>query len=84
MTANSVSKCDFYHQRGHPALTDVAIKRLKPKDKIYKFMDRDGMYVSVALSGRITFRYDYRLNRRCETLTFGHYGNDGITLAEAR
>ncbi|PRD43183.1 integrase [Phyllobacterium phragmitis] len=65
-------------------LTDLAIKRLKPKDKIYKVTDRDGMYVSIALSGRITFRYDYRLNGRRETLTLGHYGNDGITLAEAR
>lgn len=29
-------------------LTDMAIKRLKPKDKLYKVADRDGMYVSVA------------------------------------
>lgn len=65
-------------------LTDVALKRLKPKDKIYKVVDRDGMYVSVALSGQVTFRYDYRLNGRRETLTIGRYGGDGVTLAEAR
>ncbi len=40
-------------------LTDMAIKRLKPKDKLYKVADRDGMYVSVATTGQITFRYDY-------------------------
>ena len=28
-------------------LTDVAIKALKPKDKLYKIADRDGMYVVV-------------------------------------
>lgn len=52
-------------------LTDLALKRLKPKDKLYKLSDRDGMYVVVAPSGLITFRYDYRLNDRRETLTIG-------------
>jgi integrase len=65
-------------------LTDVAIKRLKPKDKVYKIADRDGMYVAVAISGQITFRYDYRINGRRETLTIGRYGADGISLSEAR
>jgi len=65
-------------------LTDMAIKRLKSKDKTYKIADRDGMYASVAGTGQITFRYDYRLNGRRETLTIGRYGEDGISLAEAR
>ena len=42
------------------------------------------MYVAVAPSGQITFRYDYRLNGRRETLTIGRYGRDGISLAAAR
>ena len=65
-------------------LTDVAIKKLKAKDKIYKIADRDGMYVAVAPSGQITFRYDYRVNGRRETLTIGRYGSNGMSLAEAR
>lgn len=65
-------------------LTDLALKRLKPKEKIYKVTDRDGMYVAVAPSGQITFRYDYRVNGRRETLTIGRYGPDGLSLAEAR
>ncbi len=65
-------------------LTDIAIKRLKPKDKPYKVADRDGMYVAVLPSGAISFRYDYRLNGRRETLTLGAYGPGGLTLAEAR
>lgn len=65
-------------------LTDLALKRLKSKDKSYKVADRDGMYASVAETGKITFRYDYRLNGRRETLTIGRYGEDGISLAEAR
>lgn len=65
-------------------LTDVALKRLKGKDKIYKVADRDGMYAAVAPSGQITFRYDYRINGRRETLTLGKYGADGVSLAQAR
>lgn len=65
-------------------LTDSKIKSLKPKNKLYKVADRDGLYVSVTPTGTITFRYDYRINGRRETLTIGKYGNDGINLAEAR
>ena len=32
-------------------LTDIAIKALKPKDKIYKVADRDGLYVAVTPAG---------------------------------
>lgn len=65
-------------------LTDTKIKSLKPKDKVYKVADRDGLYVSVSTAGTITFRYDYRINGRRETLTIGKYGADGINLADAR
>ena len=46
--------------------------------------DRDGLYVAVIPSGGISFRYNYTLNGRQETVTFGCYGSGGITLAEAR
>lgn len=65
-------------------LTDTALKNLKPKTAQYKVTDRDGMYVTVSPAGTITFRYDYRLNRRRETLTIGRYGPDGLSLAKAR
>ena len=45
-------------------LTDAAIKALKPKEKLYKIVDRDGLYVVVQPSGAIVFR----LRRRGETL----------------
>ncbi len=32
-------------------LTDAALRNLKPKSKIYKASDRDGMYVTVSPSG---------------------------------
>ena len=65
-------------------LTDAALKHLKPKEKIYKVTDRDGMYVLVKPSGTLTFRLDYRMNGRRETVTFGKYGPAGLSLARAR
>ncbi len=65
-------------------LTDTALRNLKPKAKPYKASDRDGMYVTVSPGGTVTFRYDYRLNGRRETLTIGRYGPAGISLALAR
>lgn len=65
-------------------LTDSALKHLKPKDKAYKVTDRDGMYVRVGTNGTISFRLDYRLNGRRETVTLGKYGAAGLSLARAR
>jgi integrase len=65
-------------------LTDTKLKNLKSTDKLYKVSDRDGLYVVVSPGGTISFRYDYRINGRRETLTIGKYGRDGISLADAR
>lgn len=64
-------------------LTVTALRNLKPKSKTYKVFDRDGMYVAVSPVGTISFRYDYRLNERRETLTLGRYGPAGMSLAMA-
>lgn len=65
-------------------LTDAALKRLKPTEKLYKVADRDGLYVCVLPSGAISFRYNYAINGRQETLVLGRYGPSGLTLAQAR
>jgi len=65
-------------------LTDVALKCLKSKEKPYKITDRDGMYVHVSPGGTLSFRLDYRLNGRRETVNFGKYGRDGVSLLRAR
>jgi integrase len=65
-------------------LTDTALRNLRPKEKPYKVTDRDGMYVLVQSTGSVSFRYDYRLNGRRETVTFGKYGPSGLSLARAR
>ncbi|MBU7588485.1 MAG: tyrosine-type recombinase/integrase [Sphingopyxis terrae] len=65
-------------------LTDAELKHLKPKEKPYKVTDRDGMYVLVACGGTISFRLDYRMNGRRETVNFGRYAPSGLSLARAR
>ena len=65
-------------------LTDTKLRNLKPGDRLYKVNDRDGLYAAVTPAGSISFRYNYSVNGRQETLTIGRYGNGGITLAEAR
>jgi integrase len=65
-------------------LSDTTLRNLKPQSAPYKVTDRDGMYVTVSPRGTITFRYDYRLNGRRETLSLGRYGARGLSLARAR
>ncbi|QHA70888.1 tyrosine-type recombinase/integrase [Proteus mirabilis] len=65
-------------------LTDTKLRNLKPKEKLYKVNDRDGLYAAVTPAGTISFRYNYSIHGRQETITFGRYGLGGITLAEAR
>lgn len=66
-------------------LSDGTLRSIKPQATAYKIADRDGMYVTVSAKVTITFRLDYRLNGRWETLTIGRYGSkDGISLLMAR
>jgi hypothetical protein len=76
--------CRFPPETEVILLTDTALKHLKSKAKDYKVADRGGMYVLIKSSGALTFRYDYRMNGRRETVTLGQYGPDGITLVRAR
>ncbi|MGF6482266.1 tyrosine-type recombinase/integrase [Paraburkholderia sp. JPY419] len=54
-------------------LTDLQLRALKPAEKIYKVTDQRGLYAAVMPSGAVSFRYDYRVNGRRETLVIGRY-----------
>ncbi|MDI9689956.1 tyrosine-type recombinase/integrase [Burkholderia cenocepacia] len=54
-------------------LTDKQLRMLKAAEKVYKVADQQGLYVTVLRTGNISFRYDYRLNGRRETLVIGQY-----------
>lgn len=62
-------------------MTDTKLRNIKPRDKLYKVNDRDGLYVAVTPAGSILFRYNYAINGRLETITFGRYGIGGINHA---
>ena len=67
-------------------LSDATLRNIKPGTANYKLADRDGMYATVTPKGTITFRFDYRINGRRETLTIGRYGTTrrGMSLQMAR
>ena len=81
-------------------LTDMRLRSLKPTGKIYKVADQQGLYVAVTRTGVVSFRFDYRINGRRETLVLGQYDSTlgakkprdpeelgygmSLTLAEAR
>ena len=64
------------------ALTDTALKALKPKEKPYTVSDERGLYVEVFPTGGVVWRYRYRLNGKTEKLTLGKY--PALTLKNAR
>jgi YD repeat-containing protein len=52
------------------ALTDTALKALKPRGKPYTVTDGRGLYVEVFPTGGIVWRYRYRLNGKRSAWTF--------------
>ncbi|MGF6548642.1 tyrosine-type recombinase/integrase [Paraburkholderia youngii] len=64
-------------------LTDLQLRALKPAEKIYKVADQRGLYAAVMPSGAVSFRYDYRVNGRRETLVIGRY-DPSLSARKAR
>lgn len=64
------------------ALSVVAIKAAKGRDKAYKLSDLDGLYLLVMPSGGRYWRMNYRHLGKQKTLAFGVWPETG--LAEAR
>jgi hypothetical protein len=62
--------------RTRKAFTDADVKAFKAADKAYKVTDGDGMYVLISPTGAKSFRLDYRIAGRRETLTIGRYEPD--------
>jgi integrase len=60
--------------KANRVLTETRLRELLPGDRAYKVSDGgNGMYVVVSPRGNRTFRYDYRLAGRRETLTIGRH-----------
>lgn len=64
------------------ALTDTALKALRPRERVFTVADDRGLYVEVFPTGGVVWRYRYRLNGKLEKLTLGKY--PALTLKNAR
>src|SRR3989338_11494208 len=63
-------------------LTELAIKKAKPTDKLGRMTDGCGMYLLIHTNGGKYWRMDYRLAGKRKTLAIGVYPD--MSLAEAR
>ncbi len=64
------------------ALTDIAIRNAKPKEKPYKVADALGLFLLVQPSGGRLWRLKYRIDGREKKLGFGAYPD--VSLSDAR
>jgi hypothetical protein len=64
------------------ALTELAIKNLKPKAKVYRVADSGGLTLEISPSGSKLWRWRYYFQGKGQMLALGKY--PAVTLAEAR
>ena len=64
------------------ALTDSAIRALRPKDKRYAASDKNGLYLEVYPTGGKVWRYRYRQRGKREWVSLGKY--PALSLRSAR
>jgi len=64
------------------ALTDLAVKNAKGKDKPYKLSDGNGLFLIVTPAGGKWWRFKYRFGGKEKLISFGTYPD--ISLSEAR
>ncbi len=64
------------------ALTELAIKNLKPRDKVYRVADSGGLALEVSTTGGRLWRWRYYYQGKEQMLALGKY--PALSLAEAR
>lgn len=64
------------------ALTDTAIRTAKPREKLYRMADSQGLCLEVTTSGGKLWRLRYRFEGKAKMLSLGSY--PAVTLAQAR
>jgi hypothetical protein len=63
------------------ALTDSAIRALKPTGSLRRISNGGGLYIEVAPSGAKTFRLAYRFEGKRRTRTLGAYPDTKLVRA---
>lgn len=63
-------------------LTDMHCRTAKPRERLYRLNDRDGLYLEVKPSGVKAFRYRFKLGGKESMMALGEY--PATPLSEAR
>ncbi|MFL9959554.1 integrase arm-type DNA-binding domain-containing protein [Paraburkholderia sediminicola] len=64
------------------ALTDIAVRNAKSRDKLYRLFDERGMYLEVSTTGGKWWRLKYRFGGKEKRLSLGVYPD--VSLKDAR
>lgn len=64
------------------SLSDTCIRAFRPKDKLYRVADRDGLALEVTPAGSKLWRYRFRWGGKATMMSLGPY--PAIGLADAR
>lgn len=60
------------------ALTDVAVRNAKARDKLYRLFDERGMYLEISTGGGKWWRLKYRFGGKEKRLSLGVYPDVGL------
>ena len=82
LASNGVSALAGYWKMASNLLTDAALRRAKPSDKLQRLRDGDGLYLLLRPDGKRWWRFDYRHEGKDKTLSVGVYPD--VTLSRAR
>ncbi len=63
-------------------LTDIAIKKAKPKKKPYKLSDFGGLYILIKPNGSKLWRWKYRIDKKENVFSIGEY--PAVSIVDAR
>jgi len=63
-------------------LTDLAVRKLRPKEKRYEVLDVNGLVLRVLPTGKKVWSYRYMIDGKPKRFTLGYYPS--LSLAEAR
>lgn len=63
-------------------LTDTQCRSARPKEKLYRLNDFNGLYLEVKSNGKKAWRYRFKLNGKSSMFALGEY--PAVKLAEAR
>ncbi len=66
------------------ALTDVTIRRAKPKEKAYRMSDAGSMYLWVTPAGGKLWRWAYLYEGKEKLMSFGRYPDVSLAMARER